>query len=194
MNGAIHRVNDDGTYDVEFLGESKWLGIRRGIKKEELRKRGEKKEAQIWRWEDMSDEEDAVWADWSDEDDAEKEYDGGGSSAKNRVTFAQFNRMHLLLEAVHYDEELLMDTLHNLARVPGVNRFSEFKKLVAAVTDFDVVKAEIAVQDSQEVQSDLYGRDDMVLLNLLYSPRRSDLFSLMKVLVRIEGESLLICI
>lgn len=59
---VVRRVNDNGTYDLEYVGDYKWVGIQRGVDPEIVQKRGENdKKARgegIWHWDGMSDSED----------------------------------------------------------------------------------------------------------------------------------------
>ena len=58
---VVRRVNDNGSYDVEYVGDYKWVGIQRGVDPEVVQKRGESdKKARgegVWSWDGMSDSE-----------------------------------------------------------------------------------------------------------------------------------------
>lgn len=179
--GTILRVNDNGTYDVEFTGEHKWLGIQKNINSEYIRKRGEgSKKGDRLRWEDMSDDENAVWADHTDDEGEDEDEESG--LKKSRLTFEHFKQLGKLLEVVRYDEDLLFMALGRIARVPGVNKISDFDKLVQQVAEVDLVVSEVASVKIPEP----FDKDDMILINLLYVPRRSRLYSLVQSLTRIE--------
>lgn len=177
LNGVISRVNDDGTYDVEYQGEYKWIGIQRGVRADFIRKRGDRSQkVSAWHWEDISEDEDAIWADHSDE---EVEKDEESSEGKDRISFEAFNNIPLLLDACLGDEELLMAVLSRLSRTHG--QISSIHKLIRLVKDSRMVADEIA--DGTANPSEPFDREDLVLLNIAYPPRRSGLYSLIKVVL-----------
>jgi thiol-disulfide isomerase/thioredoxin len=190
----VRRVNDDGSYDIEFVDQYKWVGIQRGVAAELVQRRGESaKKANgegVWRWEGMSDSEDDDWREDSDEEEDVEE----DTKVKKRVDFYQFDNLHLLLEAAGGDEEVCMSILNRLGSVPGVLPFTDINKLAKVVADTNKsFKGLGPIMKDDEFDSSSgtkpYDSEDMVLLNLLYSPRRSRLFSIMKVLSRIENMS-----
>jgi hypothetical protein len=101
----VHRVNDNKTYDIEFVGEYKWAGIQRGVVPEEVEERGAAEKKQkgegLWHWEGMTDEEDDDFrADDTDEDENEdEEAKAKALLAKFRLTFEQFDRLAEVLAA-----------------------------------------------------------------------------------------------
>ena len=129
-------------------------------------------------------------ADSAAEDDGEDE-----KTVKSRLTFAQFDDLGLLLSAAGGDEDLCLSCIHRLGSVPGVKAFSDIRKLAASIAELvPVLSLNKASSSSSSIaetpkKAALKGSSDMVLLNLLYAPRRSRLFSLMKTLSRIENAS-----
>ena len=144
-----------------------------------IRKRGaQNRKHSVWHWEGISDDEDAVWADHSDDeidDDDENSCEG-----KERITFGDFCRIQLLLKACKNDEELLLAALDRISRTHGqvVNIF----RLIQLVKESPLVTEE----GVEFFPFEPFDREDLVLINLAYPPRRSDLYSLIKVLTRIE--------
>ena len=183
---VVRRVNDDGTYDLEYVGDYKWIGIQRNVDADLVQPRGDedrkKRGEGIWHWEGMSESEDDDWRDATDDEDTEDTIEE--KKLKNRITFYQFEELSLILEAASWNEDSCSEAIHRLATVPGVQPFTNVKKLSKAVAEL-VSSGSIEVVDTQRVKQ--VDRDDMILLNLLYAPRRSRLFSLMKVLTRIEN-------
>eukprot|EP01038_Epipyxis_sp_PR26KG_P004458 gene4458-6304_t len=187
----IHRVNDDETYDLEYLGDYKWLGIQRNVEVELIQKRGAKSEAAksgegIYHWDGMSESEDE---DWKDEDsDAEDKSDLDSDSdeaarKKQRITFLQFSQIPLLLRVSHFHESICINILKQLHK--RGERFENMYQLAFSMK-------EIFRKENNKISNDAnedYHAEDMQLLNLLYSPRKSRLHSLMKVLARIESMS-----
>ena len=180
---VVRRVNDNGTYDVEYVLDFKWVGIQRGVAAEIVQKRGEGDRKQrgegVWHWDGMSDDEDEDWKE-NDDDDLEKD-DEETSKSKRRLTFFQFNQLGKVIAAAKLNEELCIHALHYLKRIPGVLPFTQVDKLARSVGELPLVSEATPERTVKQLDA-----DDMFLLNLLYAPRRSRLHSMMKVLVRIE--------
>lgn len=181
---VVRRLNDNGTYDLEYINDFKWVGVQRGVEPENVQKRGEcerqKNGEGLWHWDGMTESEEDDWCD--DSDNEKRGSSNEDNVSKNRLNYFQFDQLHLLLEAANGNEEDLMEALDRLGRVPGVNPFTDVKKLAASVAE--IVLKLMIISDEPQKRIDA---EDMTLLNLLYAPRRSRLFSLMKVLSRIEN-------
>lgn len=207
----IVRVNDNGTYDVEYEKSHKWVGTQRSVDPEVVQARGKqeakKKGEGVWHWEGMSDSDEDDWRNDSDENvDPEEE---SKLNQKARLSFAHFDELNLVLEAAGGDEIACVNAISQLARVPGVLPFTDVRKLASAVADTIASQrhehlTRFSVGMSLETEPDALGpplldstvtadrtdavdSEDMVLCNLLYAPRRSRLHSIMKVLARIEN-------
>lgn len=147
----------------------------------EKKKRGEG----IWHWDGMSDSEEDDWREDSDNEDSKGNNDDNRNT-KERISFFQFDELESVFEAASFNEDLCLAALQKLGNVPGVNPFNEVSKLAAAV------RGEVSSGAHGEVGERTFppfDRNDMVLLNLLYAPKRSRLHSVLKVLSRIENVS-----
>ena len=184
----VQRVNDNGSYDLEFTDDHKWLGVRRGVETDTVQKRGDAKKKDegegVWHWAGMTDSEEDDWRESSDED---KEPKGQDNTKSSRLTYAQFCELGRVLNAANGNEELCERCIRKLASIPGPLPFSDVNKLSKAIAE---ECSRLETQDLRSnVKEDSYGVKDMYLLNLLYAPRRSRLCSAMKVLSRIENVS-----
>ena len=183
---VVRRVNDNATYDLEYVNDYKWVGTQRQVDPEMVQKRGEKEKRArgegIWHWEGMSDDEDDDFRYDSDDEDAQDDDDDDeGKKNKDRLTFQQFNALVEVVLASKRNLDVCIDSLTRLGNNLNIP-FSSVKELAAAVMkDID------ATRPSYGVVSDPVDAEDFVLLNLLYAPRRSRLFSIMKTLSRIEN-------
>lgn len=191
----VSRINDDGTYDLEFVGEFKWMGIQRGKDPDSVQKIGEfakaKRGENVWHWEGMSDDEDDDWRE-KDSDDGiiEIDDDDGHKKKKHKLLFVDFDNLWILLNAAGGSESILLTTLESIGtRSDGTN----FKSLI----DLSALISQLSsgtVSGSNLINIPNYGQlypythedDYMVMLNLLYAPRKTRLFSILKVLTRIE--------
>ena len=75
--------------------------------------------------------------------------------------------------------------MYRLGAVPGVMPFTDVDKLASAV-NYEITHGNL---ESYGIPLSEFDRDDMILLNLLYAPRRSRLYSVLKTLARIENAS-----
>lgn len=150
----------------------------------------------IWYWEGISDSDDEDWASTSssDEDDkGDKDDDDANKRAKkNALSFAQMDLLPLLLEACDGDETLCLDTLRKLPAPP--RPFTSVMRLARVLQRY--VHSEPQGQEPsknlRELRSHLKiasSDNDFILLNLLYAPKGSRLYSLMKALSRVENLS-----
>lgn len=214
----VRRVNDDNTYDLEYVNDYKWLGVQRGVDPAIVQKRGEgerkKRGEGIWHWDGMSESEEEDWregnvsdtdgnnADGVEEEDADK---------KQRISFQHFDDLDILLDATDGNEELCIGAIQRLSQQSQVPCYSEVTELAAAIklvagfklansinfnSSSDLGPPLVPAQNSitTAAQNNDYkntiaakeSAEDMILLNLLYAPRRSRLHSILKVLARIE--------
>ena len=160
----INRVADDGTYDVEFLGAFKWLGIKNGVPAKFVRKKSDAKghkQTTPWKWEDQSDDEDAIWADLSDLEEDEDEEE----ASLDRLGFDLFNELPQLLEVCNRDESLCVLALRRIKA--SNNRVADMHHLIRAVRDSPFVKEELL----NSLARPSFDRDDMALVDLAYPPR-----------------------
>jgi hypothetical protein len=185
----VRRVNDNGTYDLEYVKDYKWVGVQRGVDSEIVQKRGEderrKRGEGIWHWDGMSESEDD---DWRANSDDEVEEDDPNKHAKSRICFYHFDELNTLLQAANDDEASCLAAISRLASVPGVFPFSDIHKLRKAIAEL-VNRDSLGFSMERKDGAPLTSEGDMILLNLLYAPRRSRLYSLLKVLTRIENAS-----
>lgn len=129
--------------------------------------------------------------DSDDEDEDDKR-------AKQRLSFGDFDHLWMLLQAAAGSESILMESLERIgARMStrGGQQFPSLRALQeavaaealaldrAAVEAFDVSSSSV---DSAALFPYHEEEEAMVFLNMLYAPRRSRLFSILKVLTRIE--------
>lgn len=186
----VRRVNDDGTYDLEFVKEYKWLGIQRLINAKTVQARGESEKKKrgegVWHWEGMSASEDDDWKEESDEEE-NKDDDEEDKTQKARLPFNFFDKLDILLEASNRKVEVCIALL------------DEVRKFHPHFTDVAALSREMRrVAESNPILIELYDMGDLInkedekdllFLNLLYAPHASRLHSLMKVLCRIENLS-----
>ena len=134
------------------------------------------KQTTPWKWEDQSDDEDAIWADLSDLEEDEDEEE----ASLDRLGFDLFNELPQLLEVCNRDESLCVLALRRIKA--SNNRVADMHHLIRAVRDSPFVKEELP----NSLARPSFDRDDMALVDLAYPPKRSDLFALIRVLTRIE--------
>lgn len=131
----------------------------------------------VWHWDGMSDSEDECWKDHSDdEDEALKQK---SKKEKARLSFSQFNDLLQVLDMCKRDEDLCIAALHRFKRIApsGSQPFIDVSTLARAIS-----KMAFVAEEPVGITVDLFYKDDSLLLNLLYAPRRSRLHSLCKVL------------
>jgi hypothetical protein len=126
----------------------------------------------------------------SDDDGADGASSDDKTAAKCRLGFHHFDELRLLLRAANNDEDLLIETIHRLAAVPGVQPFVDIQKLARVVEEHLKTVTAVTPASKTQVHKQFDEHEGvMVLLNLLYAPRRSRLASLLKTLSRIENAS-----
>ena len=144
----------------------------------------------------MSESEDDDWRVNSDEeaDDEDEEH-----KSKSRPCFYHFDELNIVLDAAGGDESVCLAAISRLASVPGVLPFTDVHKLARAVSELvsrDTLGSVLGAATTASAgassaaaagKKPLSEHEDMVLLNLLYAPRRSRLFSVLKSLARIEN-------
>jgi hypothetical protein len=182
----VRRVNDNGTYDLEYVKDYKWVGVQRGVDPELVQKRGEderrKRGEGIWHWDGMSESEDD---DWRANSDNEAEEEDPDKQVKSRLCFYHFDELNILLEAAGGDESACLAAISRLASVPGVLPFTDIHKLQRSIAEL-VNRDTLGFSDVKKASAS-GDEEDMIMLNLLYAPRRSRLFSVLKTLCRIEN-------
>lgn len=194
----VRRVNDDNTYDLEYILEYKWLGVQRGVDPAIVQKRGESDKKRrgegIWHWEGMSESEEDDWRENSDhEQDDEESYED--KEKKQRITFHQFDELNALIDIAGGDEEVCIDAIKQLSHRFPSPTFTELADLCRAVKQVVETKSAGSLigppatpaEPKKGKSAEAEDEQDMVLLNLLYAPRRSRLHSILKVLTRIEN-------
>jgi thiol-disulfide isomerase/thioredoxin len=186
----VRRINDNGTYDIEYINDYKWVGTQKNVSPEIIQKRGEmerkKRGEGIWHWDCMSDDEDDDWRSSSengndDDDDDEEEV----NIKKDRLPFHQFDQLSLVLEAGKYDIDACLIALSEVTMARNVKVFTEVADLAKAVATTLDSLVNMVDDDAEKIKP--VDSEDMILLNLMYSPRASRLHSVMKVLARIEN-------
>ena len=173
---VVLRINDNRTYDVEFEGLYKWVGVHRDVDTSLVQKRGiqKNKSEGIYLWEGMSESDEE---DLRERDDTFNNKDGEDSLG--RLSFDHFDNLNLLVEAVYGDEQLCVQCIEKISHCVDFKPFDSMEKLAKAVSE------QLIGNPGSKCIPD--NNSDMVLLNTLYAPKRSSLFSLLKVLVRIEN-------
>lgn len=118
---------------------------------------------------------------------------------KKRLCFGDFDHLWILLQAAAGSETLLMQCLERIgarrSRQSAPKPYPTLRSLADVVSyeakDVDAAAVESFSMASSEFDSESLfpyheEEDAMIFLNMLYAPRRSRLFSIMKVLTRIE--------
>ena len=191
---VVRRVNDDNTYDLEYVLDYKWLGVQRGTDPALVQKRGEGEKKRrgegVWHWEGMSESEADDWRENSDKEDEVESYED--KEKKQRMTFNHFDELNTLLEAAGGDEEECIAAVKLIGQkfpMPTYTDLGDLCKAVKAIIENKKVSSNIGPPITPPLPSksaEVEDAEDMVLLNLLYAPRRSRLHSILKVLTRIE--------
>lgn len=198
----VRRVNDDNTYDLEFVNDYKWLGVQRGVDPAIVQKRGESDKKRrgegVWHWEGMSESEEDDWREHSDKEQEDTEsYED--KEKKQRMTFNQFDELNSLLDVCGGDEDACIAAVKKLSSrfpAPTFSELSDLCKAVKQIYDTKSAGTDIgppmtpppasATGVASKPEKKALDAEDFVLLNLLYAPRRSRLHSILRVLTRIE--------
>ena len=101
------------------------------------------------------------------------------------------------MDAANGCEDVCIEAIQKLSRQHQISKFMNLNDLAKSIRQYSSSEVsrdnDIDTSSSSSSQSLSYlekeSIDDMILLNLLYAPRRSRLHSIMKVLVRIENMS-----
>eukprot|EP00808_Paulinella_micropora_P025052 g59667.t1 len=141
---------------------------------------------------DMDESEDLDWA--SDSDGADEH---APVSVAADITFAQFNGLGRLLAVTNDDEEALSESLKRLAlQTDPKQPYRELYALCEAVRQDITAHSHTqhtsekeAKEHSESSASPSTSKPPCILLNLLYAPAGSPLFSLLQVLTRVENAS-----
>lgn len=151
----------------------------------------------IWHWEGMSESEDDYWRSNSsdDDDDLESKLKDNNNN-HGSLHYQYFDELHILLDAANGCEDVCIEAIQKLSRQHQISKFINLNDLAKSIRQYcssEVSRENDIDTSSSSSQSLSYlekeSIDDLILLNLLYAPRRSRLHSIMKVLVRIENMS-----
>ena len=197
--------NGNDTYDLEHSGEWAWLSVVKNVPAAhiQLRPKSSKPGDGVWAWEGLSDSEDDAWRSDDSNDEGKDALSLAGNDPDSPVllTFAQFWDLEEVLAAADW---IVEDCEAALARVAEAKTgpFHDMKTLAKQVqsqisqyVSCNVSAVDSASENSSAIRpkvSDQRGPDSegrMILLDLMYAPRRSRLFSLAKTLSRIENLS-----
>jgi hypothetical protein len=195
---VVRRVNDDNTYDLEYVNDYKWLGVQRGVDPAIVQKRGESDKKRrgegVWHWEGMSESEEDDWREHSDKEEEVESYED--KEKKQRMTFHQFDELNTLLSVCNGDEEACIAAVKKLSNrfpAPTFTELSDLCKAVKQIYDSKSAGLDIGppmtpppVSTVTAKEQPVEDAEDLILLNLLYAPRRSRLHSILRVLTRIE--------
>jgi hypothetical protein len=172
------------------------MGIQRNIDVDTIQKRGEAAKAKrgenVWHWDGMSDDEDDDWreAESVDGESQGDEDDEEYKKSKQRLCFQDFDNLWILLDAAGGNESMLLAALERVgASSDAAARFKSLKELAAAVeaaAGASAVRLKRSGPDYSALFPYAHEEGALVMLNMLYAPRKSRLFSIMKVLGRIE--------
>jgi len=161
----------------------------------------------IWHWDGMSDSEDEYWRSSSsstdDDDDLNNKYKDNDNNKNNNLHYQYFEDLHILVDAANGDENICIEAIQKLSRKHQISKFMNLYDLAKAIQQYtneslsksnsDTSSSSTTTLQSLSSPSLSYlekeSLNDLVLLNLLYAPRRSRLHSIMKVLARIENLS-----
>lgn len=194
----IVRVNDNGTYDIEFIDHYKSLYPKFGVDADALRstqestdaEAGEASQGPFWHWDGISDSDDDDWNVAEGVNIPSPDRDQAATLATSAVsypdeeftqgfmslTFEMFNELGQVLAAAGGDVSTCVDALGRITGGP----FSSVQQLAMAVKD---VLAS-ARQPAEGITETLL--KETALLNLLYAPRGSFLQSVLTVLSRLD--------
>ena len=146
---------------------------------------------QVWLFDGLSDSEDDAWrSDESDEEKEEEEEEEEEEEKRVTLTFDQFQRLDTVLKACGgFVEEC--ERLLELVSGAGKGPFAEMEALANTIKSLQSAEdAGAAAKSGRNDQASEPANDErMLLLNLMYAPRRSKLFSLAKTLSNIESLS-----
>ena len=179
--------NADGTYDLDHTGEWAWLGIVKNVPavQIQLRSNTDQTGRGVWIWDGMSDSEDEAWRseDSNDEGESEETEQANKDSNPKTLTFEQFWDLDVVLDAANWVAEDCEDALLRLASSKA-GPFHDMKQLASEI------KSVLAQSEAAKViRSGRAAEESFLLLDLMYAPRRSRLFSVAKTLCSIENLS-----
>ena len=189
--------NGDGTYDLEHFGEWAWLSVVKRVPAAhiQLRSKAAKAGEGVWIWQGLSDSEDEAWR-----SDDSKDDERSGSDAKIEesyapvlLSFSQFWDLDEVLIVVSWNVQDCEAALARMAEAK-VGPFYDMKTLARKMNMYMGTSAvssltENSSREKPVNQIGLTSENRMLLLDLMYSSRRSRLFSLAKTLSRIENLS-----
>jgi hypothetical protein len=149
----------------------------------------------------MSESEDDYWRSNSsdDDDDLESKFKDNNNNHSS-LHYQYFDELHILLDAANGCEDVCIAAIQKLSRQHQISKFMNLNDLAKSIRQYS--NSEVSRENDRDTSSsssssssqslsylEKESSDDMILLNLLYAPRRSRLHSIMKVLVRIENMS-----
>lgn len=131
----------------------------------------------------------------TDDDDKMKDKDNNDPEQddKSRISFENFDQLYVLIDAADGDEDSSIQAIQQLSRQFPSPVFNDINELAKAIHKICYENKQNSMDEniSKPASSPSFliteSANDMLLLNLLYAPRRSRLHSLLKVLVRIEN-------
>lgn len=147
----------------------------------------------VWHWQGLSDSDDADWAEGtSDEEGGNNAADDedAARAKKTSLSFVQIDQLGLLLQATGggEDVEACLEALKRLP--PPPTPFTSVTRLARHLARFCAPDAPATTTTALDHHLRFAATsNDHVLLNLLYAPKASRLYSLMKTLCRIENLS-----
>ena len=182
---TVVKVNENGTYDIEFIGDYSWVGIQREVFPELLQTRGKEaedaKKTDMGLYEGMSDDENEIWR-----DDSDNEGDTSDDNLPNssQLTFLHFDQLDKIIISAKCDINICCDTIGKISE--NAATFYDVQALADAVAAMLGNKPDECTQIAT-LHKWYTNSDDLVLLDMLYSSIRSRLHSVMKTLARIEN-------
>ena len=196
--------NHDGTFDLQHTNEWAWLGVVKGVPAIHIQPRTKEVEVGkgVWRWEGLSDsEDDAFRSDASDDETPESPAAKNASDDGKQYSLSlhQFGELEAVLEASGWNVKACHQALEAIAaqyaQGAGLQPFHDMKVLGNAVREnleADELSAPGAKGSSgggREASAPAMGpsaENRMLLVDLMFLPRRSRLFSMAQALCRIE--------
>lgn len=181
--------NADGTYDLEHTSEWAWLGVVKNVPAVQIQLRSnlDQNGRGVWIWDGMSDSEEEAWCseDSNDEDEGgEAEQADKEINQRATLTFEQFWELEAVLSAADWEANDCEEALMKVASAKS-GPFYDMQHLAKAVQN--VLPKEGAAKKT--VRGGKADEQAMLLLDLMYAPRRSRLFSVAKTLSSIENLS-----
>ena len=202
--------NNDGTYDVQHTNEWSWLGVVKRVPALNIQPRTQEndKGKGIWRFEGLSDsEDDAFRSDGSADDDAEKSAEKRETCNQSKplsLSVQQFGQLDSVLEAAGWNAQDCEDALERIAAQLRRTNEGQFRT-EDSFCDMTILAERVREEckNKRSAPPTASGEGDerptaqlgpasenrMLLVDLLFIPRRSRLFAMAQALCRIENLS-----